>query len=129
MLFSEADIAGVDVRMEPITGFENYRATVSENASVAMQNQGPTPELQNQQKTGLMQTSYDKSQREVVQAEIQAVLQGNPVEPDGSIDGNIAADEIMKVVSQYQGTQYGLALKELLQKYMATIQQPTEGQQ
>lgn len=129
-LFSEADISGVDVRMEPITGFDNYRATVAENASVAMQSQGPTPELQSQQKTGLVQTSYDKAQREVVQSEIQAILQGNPVEPDSSIDGNIAVDEIMKVASQYRGTQYGVALMQLLQRYMANIQQqPVEGQQ
>lgn len=133
LLFTSADISGVDVRIEPISGFSNMRATMVENANTQMQQVGPTPDLMSQAKTGLPQTAFDKSQREVVQAEIQAILQGQPVEPDSTIDGNIAADEIMGIISNYRGTPYEAALKQLLMTYMqasqSQAQQPQDMQQ
>lgn len=122
LLFTSADISGVDVRLEPISGFSNMRATMVENAQTQMQTMGPTPELQSQAKTGLPQTAFDKAQREMVQAEIQSILQGQPVEPDQSIDANIAVDEIMGIMSNYRGTQFEPALRQLLMTYMQAAQ-------
>jgi hypothetical protein len=121
MLWQQADIAGVDVRMEPITGFSNMRATQVQNAQDTMAQTGPTPDLLSQSKTGLQQTAFDKSQREVVQAEIQQILRGQPVEPDSTIDANIATDEIVGVLSQYRGTAFEAPLKQLLMTYMQAM--------
>jgi hypothetical protein len=119
--WTKADISGVDVRMEPITGFANMRATQVQNANDQMAQTGPTPDLMSQSKTGLQQTAFDKSQREVVQAEIQAILQGQQPEPDTTIDANIASDEIMGVLSQYRGTAFEGPLKQLLMTYMQAM--------
>jgi hypothetical protein len=120
--FIGADVAGVDVRIEPITGFALMRATQVESAQSAMEQQGPTPELQSQAKTGLSQTAFDKSQRDVVQSQIQSILRGEQSEVDTSVDANIAIDEILTVMSQYHNTGYGAPLKQLLMSYMQAMQ-------
>ena len=124
--WTKADIAGVDVRLEPITGFATMRATQVQNANDQMAQAGPTPDLIAQSKTGLQQTAFDKSQREVVQSEIQAILQGQQPETDTTIDANIATDEILGVLSQYRGTAFEAPLKQLLMTYMQS-QQPQQG--
>lgn len=130
VLFKNADIAGVDVRMEPISGLTQYRASVVEEAQMGMQAQGPTPELMSESMTGLKQTAYDKSQREIVSAQIEAIIKGQQAEADPQIDSNIATDEILSVLSQYYGTPAGNGLFNLLQQYRANSQpQQPEGQQ
>lgn len=128
LLFSKADIAGVDVRLEAASGYEGYRATVAQAAQEQMMQGGPTPELMAQQRTGLKQTAYDKAQREVVQAQIQALLRGEPQQADTSIDANIAVDELTQIMSQFVGSQFMQPLQQLLQSYQQAGASQQQGQ-
>jgi hypothetical protein len=121
--FIGADIAGVDVKLEPISGFSQYRANIAEEAQMGMQQTGPTPEGMSQMQTGLRQTSYDKSQRDIVSAQIDAVIKGMPQEADNTLDPMIAVDEILGVITQYYGTPIGQNLMTLLQSYRTAAQQ------
>lgn len=118
MEWKNSDIAGTDVRLEPISGFANMRATIVQEGKEQMQVTGPTPELQSQVRTGLQQTAFDKAQREVIQGQIKLILQGQPIQPDLSVDSNIATDEILVALSSYRGTAFEPILKDLYMKYM-----------
>jgi hypothetical protein len=135
--FIGADIAGVDVRLEPISGFSQFRAGVTEEAQTQIANGNITPQLQSQAQTGLRQDSFDKSQRDMIGAQIDATIKGEAQQADPTLDPNIAVDEILGVISAYQGTPIFQNLMVLLQGYrdsanqqaaQAAAQQPPEGQ-
>lgn len=128
-LFIGADLAGVDVRLEPISGFSQYRATVAEGADTAMQQTGATPELMSQSQTGLKQTSYDKSQRDIVSSQIQFAIQGQEQQADQTLDPMIAMDEILGVITDYIGTPQYQNLISLLNGYKTMMQQKQQEQQ
>lgn len=137
--FVGADIAGVDVRLEPISGFSQFRASVAEEAQSQLAAGMVTPELQSQAQTGLRQNSFDKSQRDMIGAQIDAVIKGEPQQADATLDPGIAVDEILNVISAYWGTPIGQSLMMLLTEYrnqlqsqqaqMQQMQMPQGGQQ
>jgi hypothetical protein len=129
MEWTKADIAGVDVLLEPASGHTLYRADTIADAQGKMQQMGPTPELVAQENTGLKQTSFDNVNRDLIQAQIQAVVKGQPMAPDPSIDANVAMDEIIKVLGQYQGSPAYEPLRQLLMTYMQGMQQNAQTQE
>lgn len=128
LAFKGADIAGVDVRLEPISGLTQFRASVSEEAQTQMEQTGPTPEGMSQKQTGLRQTTYDKSQRDIISAQIDAVIKGLPQEVDQTLDPAIAVDEILGVVTDYYGTPIGQNLMAMLKSYRDLAQQQQQAQ-
>ena len=76
-----------------------------------------TPQLQSQAQTGLRQDSFDKSQRDMIGAQIDALIKGEPQQADQTLDPAIAVDEILNVISAYWGTDIGMNLMGLLQQY------------
>ena len=135
--FIGADISGVDVRLEPISGFSQFRANVAQEASDQIVAGNVTPQLQSQAQTGLRQDSFDKSQRDMIGAQIDSTIKGELQQADPTLDPNIAVDEILGVISAYQGTPIFQNLMMLLQGYrdaanqqaaQMAAQQPPEGQ-
>ena len=128
MMFKGADIAGVDVRLEPIAGLELYRAAAVEEANGQMQTMGATPQLVNQAQTGLRNTADDSNQRQMLQTQVQSVLQGQQVQADTTIDPNVAVDEIVKMLSDNYGTPNGQGLLQLLMQYRQISDQAMQQQ-
>jgi hypothetical protein len=135
--FIGADISGVDVRLEPISGFTQFRAGIAEQAQMQIDAGNVTPQLQSQAQTGLKQDSFDKSQRDMIGSQIDATIKGQLQQADPTLDPNIAVDEILGVISAYQGTPIFQNLMMLLQGYrdsanqqaaQMAAQQPPEGQ-
>jgi hypothetical protein len=120
--FVGADIAGVDVVIQPSSGIDSLRASIAETANGQMQQAGPTPELQATSQTGLKNSAYNESQREFVYEQIKAVLSGQEQpQADPEIDPNIAVDAIITVMSDVDPSR-AQALLVLLQAYKGSGQ-------
>jgi hypothetical protein len=115
-MFRGADIAGVDVIVQPASAVENLRASIAETANQNMQKMGPNPQLQATATTGLKDSAYTQSQQELVYAQIQQVLQGQEPQPTPDIDPQVAVDTIITVLSDIQPEQ-AVPLLMLLQQY------------
>ena len=98
--FLGADIAGVDVIVQPASAIESMRASIANNANTQMQQTGPTPEGQFTAKTGLKDSAYTESQRSMVFEEIKAALSGGSPQSNPEIDPNIAVDTINSLIGQ-----------------------------
>lgn len=123
-MFIGADVAGVDVIVQPSSGVETLRASMAENANTQMQGPaGPNPQLQAQSQTGIKDSAYNQSQREMVYAQIQAVLSGQEQpSPLPDVDANVAVDTIITVLSDVD-PQQSQPLLMLLQAYKGAGQQ------
>ena len=116
-MFIGADIAGVDVLVQPASGVEGMRASMVQNANEQMATSGPTPQLQAQATTGIKDSAYNQSQRELVFTQIQSVLQGaEQPQPLPDVDSNVAIDTIITVLSDVKPDQ-AMPLIQLLQAY------------
>lgn len=117
-MFVGADVAGVDVIVQPASGVETLRASMAENANTQMQGPGgPTPALQAQSQTGIKGSAYNQSQQELVYTQIQSVMSGQEQpSPLPDVDANIAIDTIITILSDVDAQQAG-PLIQLLQAY------------
>lgn len=124
--FQGADVAGVDVLVQPASGVEGLRASLAENANTQMQTAGPTPQLQNQAQTGIKDSAYNQSQRELVYGQIQSVMAGQEeATPLPDVEASIAIDTIISVLSDVDPTQ-AQPLLMLLQAYKGAGAQQVE---
>lgn len=123
-MFIGADLAGIDVIVQPASGVESLRASMAENANTQMQGPGgPTPQLQSQAQTGIKDSAYNQSQREMVYAQIQGVLSGQEQpSPLPDVDANVAVDTIITVLSDVD-PQQAQPLIMLLKAYKGAGQQ------
>lgn len=129
-MFQGADLAGVDVRLEAASAIPNYRGAIAGEADEQMAQQGPTPQLQEQKATGLREDAFTAAQRDMVRAQVEALMRGEPQQADPQIQPDIATAEISRLSSHVRGTPAAQALAALFQQYRSMMgQQPQEGQQ
>jgi hypothetical protein len=121
-LFVGADIAGVDIVVQPGSSIETMRASIADNANQTMQKTGPTPELQAQSETGLKDSAYTQSQKEIVFAQIQAALKGQPEQSSPDVDANIAVSLITEMLNAVGPAQQPV-LMQLMQQYKQSLTQ------
>lgn len=120
--FTGAEIAGVDVIVQPGSAIESMRASIANNANTQMQQTGPTPQLQSQAQTGLKDTAYTESQKQLVFQQIQGVLQGQPIQANPEIDAQIAIDTILSLMNGVNPRAQQV-LMQLQQAYQGNVQQ------
>ena len=120
--FRGADIAGVDVIVQPGSAIEGMRASIANNANTQMQQAGPTPELQFTAQTGLKDSAYTESQRGLVFEQIKGALAGQPIQANPEIDANIAVDVLNSLMGQVN-PQAQQVLVQMMQLYKQNVQQ------
>jgi len=130
VMFTGADFEGIDVILEDASAVSSYRATVAEDAKQSMMQGGPTPELQSTAATGLQDSAYTRSQMDIVGAQIQMIMQGQPQEPTPEVDPEIAVGLLTQVLSAApQGSPQHQGLLMLLQQYQDAASQAQQQQQ
>jgi hypothetical protein len=117
VLYVGADIGGVDVRLEQASALDSYRATLASDATTAMQGGMMTPQMQSQAATGMKDSAFTRSQQDIIMAQVQALMQGQPQQPSPDVDPQIAVDVLTKLMNQYQGSPVQGAVLQLLQGY------------
>lgn len=98
--FSGADLEGTDVRIEPAEGTTLTQAGEAERAREEVE-LGVTPpgEALERAETGLSETRFSAATVNLVNNQIEAALQGQPVPADSTIDPRAAVDTIVQRVS------------------------------
>lgn len=121
--FKRADLVGVDVRLEPMSGAERWRAARSQRAGEMMQQKMIEPARGTElMATGLDSTMGESVQRQEIHRQIKDVLAGAPVQPDPRISPTVALDEINAARELY-GPEAGQALEQLRAMYAQAAQQ------
>lgn len=123
--FSGADLAGVDVYLEPASGSDNTKGAAALDAEQAAQAGLMDParagELRN---TGQTQTRFEALARTLVRRQISDAASGFGAQPDPSIPPQVAIEEIGLALEQVQGDQVATpALMALLAAYQQAAQQ------
>lgn len=97
--FKGADVEGVDIVLEPVSGTTNFRsamiAEMDERAAAGLMDPARVEQLR---ETGLPQTAPEQWQRTRVHEQIGAALQGQVTPPDPNVDPKIAMEEITMVM-------------------------------
>lgn len=118
--FVGAEIAGVDIIVQPGSSVESMRASIANDANTQMQQSGPTPDLMSQSETGLKDSAYTKSQQEMVMAQVQAALGGQPQQATPDVDPNVAVSTITMLLNTV-GPQDQMVLMQLLDQYKSAM--------
>jgi hypothetical protein len=129
--FRGADLAGVDVRLEPMSGVERWRAAKSGHAEEMMQGGFMEPQRAGAlMVSGLDNTLGEAQQRMAVQKDIQAVVRGGFAQPNPMVSPQIAREEIGQAIDIYAhtGPQVQQGLLGLMAAYDRTQQAPNQGQ-
>lgn len=121
--FIGADLAGVDVKMESASSRTQMRGQIAGDAQAQMEAGNPDPALKEVSKTGVQDTAFARASRDMVRAQAQAALMGEPQSADREVDPTVAADEISMVLASNRGNPNAQALHALLAEYQAMLQQ------
>jgi len=135
--FVGADISGVDVRLEPASGIERYRAAQIEELEQDAANGWVDPSVaQERHETGLSETTDDTASRARVEQQIMALLQGQMTPPMQDVDPQIAIEELRIAIEGIASERPDILpmLQQLLSAYeqmkaqlLLAAQQPQEG--
>lgn len=121
LIYTGADIGGVDVILEQASAIERYRGTLVGDAQAAMQQGSQDPSLPGTVETGLKDSAYTKSQQDIVMAQVDAVNKGQPQQPTPEVDAEIAVPLLTQLVGLFpQGSQQQQVMLQLLQGYRET---------
>lgn len=120
--FVGADLAGVDVKIESASGRSQMRAEVSAQAQEQVLAGNMDPGVAEQVKTGSAETSFGRASRDIVTAQAEAALRGEPEAADPEVDPTIAINEISAVLAANQGHPGAMGLMALLQEYRSKLQ-------
>ena len=122
--FSGAEIRGVDVQLFSAPGSERTRAARAKAAeeSTMMGLTDPARGAEMSQ-TGLMGTVDEGEQRQRIQFLIAAAMGGQPVQPDPTINPDIAVRELRLARGQATDPNAARAIDMLMQAYMEIAQQ------
>lgn len=130
MFYRGADIAGVDVRLEPTSGAQRWRAqqaaTSQARADAGLED--PTRAIWLAQ-SGLPQTPLDAQARGIIQNDIAQAMQGAQVQPNPQVPPQVAVEEISLAI-EHAPPDGQMALQQLLLAYrqmMGGGQQPQGG--
>lgn len=129
LMYTGADIAGVDVHLEQASALDQYRATLADDAKQQTLAGNPDPGLQATAQTGITDSAYTKSQQDIIMAQVDAILKGQPQQPSPDVDGSIAVAFLTQVAGFFpQGSQQQQAVVQLLHGYRdaAAQQQQSE---
>lgn len=125
--FQGSMIDGVDVRLEPRSGYERYGATGAADAEqLMMAGMIPPDEGMERRKTGLDQTFAQGESLVAVQEQIMEALHGAMPQPSPMVNPMIAVNEIRMALQTAQGRVDPMALQPLnmlLQAYQQLLQQ------
>jgi hypothetical protein len=132
--FIGAELEGIDVILEPASGLSQLRGEVAGSAQAQIDAGNPNPALGETVKTGIQDTAFAKASRDVVRAQVEAALNGEPQQMDNEIDAQLAVQEIMAYMPQIQGHPNQGQVQMLLQGYqqkanqmMAAVQTTQQG--
>lgn len=118
--FVGADMGGVDVRLEPASGIERYRAAqIEELEQDAALGWVDPSTAQQRHETGLSETTDDTASRARVEAQIMALLQGQVTPPMQDVDPAIAIEELRLAIEGIAGERPDILplLQQLLSAY------------
>lgn len=122
--FIGADLAGVDVMIEPRTGIDRLHASraaaTTEDAQAGLVDPARAGELR---QSGQGETAFEAMQRRMVQEQARAALQGAGVQPDPQIDPQLAETELNAIASMLAGQPAAAAVQQLAAQYRALAQQ------
>lgn len=124
-VFYAASLRGFDIDLEPRRGVERFHAQKAANAEAELQKQLiPGQQYLERKVTGQDGTSWDRSQRRLIDDHLRPILQGATPTLLDSVDPMIAIDEIMKVSDYVRKLQPNRAdiqstLTQLLDAYKA----------
>jgi len=129
--FRDAELGGVDVRLEPRSGIERFRSFQADAAQEEMVNGViPPAEGQERRKTGLATTYAEHWAQRVVQEQIKAALQGATGQPpDSMVDPNLAVREIETALRVAKGRLDDVRLSPLLELYQQYSQRAAQQMQ
>lgn len=117
MLYTGADFNGMDVHLEAASSLDQYRATLADDANQQLQAGMVTPQNQAQAATGMKNSAFTRSQQDIIMAQLDAMMKGQPQQPSPDVDPMIAVDVLTKMLNQYQGSPVQAAVLQLLQGY------------
>jgi len=129
--FKDAELGGVDVRLEPRSGIERFRSFEADAAQEEMvAGIIPPAEGQERRKTGLATTYAEHWAQRVVQEQIKAALQGATGQPpDSMVDPNLATREIETALRVAKGRLDDVRLSPLLELYQQYSQRAAQQMQ
>ena len=113
-------MGGVDVRLEPASGIERYRAAqIEELEQDAALGWVDPSTAQQRHETGLSETTDDTASRARVEAQIMALLQGQVTPPMQDVDPAIAIEELRLAIEGIAGERPDILplLQQLLSAY------------
>lgn len=128
--FQGADIGGVDVRLEPASGIERYRADEIQDIETSAQAGWIAPERAGElRETGLGETTQETVDSTRVQGQVLGALQGSLTPPIPGIDPSAAIEELQLAISSVADDRPDIVpyLEQLIAAYqqmLAQMQQP-----
>lgn len=120
--FLGADLMGVDVKMESSSAKTQMRGEIAGNAQDQMSQGNPDPALREISRTGVADTAYARASRDILRAQAEAALRGEPQQPDNEVDASLAVAELSNYLANSRGSPGAGQLQALLQQYQQRAQ-------
>lgn len=120
--FIGADMYGIDVKLESGSSRSQMRAETAQGAQDQVTAGNMDPSMAETARTGVKDTAFARASRDIVRAQAQAALQGQPEKADQEADPQIAVEELSGIANANRGNPGLPNLMALMQEYRQKLQ-------